>query len=411
MLVDYLQVITKNEFIKITIRMKNTKKEVGISRRSFVKITMAAAVSSQIYPVFGAQRKDDSKSRIIRIHDSNATKPWDYSANAPWNHTVEPGETGNPEKIKERYFDSINEDVVAGMLNRGLCELTDTESAANAWRILLPNLRTSDRVTIKMNMNNASFDENITTNRMDQTMPLVNVILKDLINILGLSEDRITLLDASRWFHPKKMKERCSFENVHWVDHTDNDRWDKNESVTFTNDEPKPGGDFWMPKAYTQTEHIINLCLMKAHNCGITGALKNHFGSIPSPGNLHEKMGERSYIADVCNTPSIRNKVRINIADALFANWHNNVWAPRPWKTFPEESPNSLLLGTDPVALDSVMLDHIIEEVNAQGENASQSLKDNLANHDFLQYAMDELSLGIHEHAPYKRIDYRAFSI
>lgn len=372
-----------------------------------MKVVAAATVSTQVYPVLATGREYGPTSRIVRVHDPNATKPWDYSANAPWNHTVEPDETSNTGKIKERYFDYINEDVVANMLDRGLRELTDTESAVDAWRILLPNLQRSDRITIKMNMNNASFDENITTNRMDQTMPLVNGILEDLVNDLGLSEEQITILDASRWFHPEKMKGRCRFKNVHWVDHTDNERWDKNEWVTFTKDAPEPGGEFWMPKAYTHSEHIINLCLMKSHNCGITGAMKNHFGSIPSPRNLHEEMGDRSYIADVCNTSSIRNKVRLNIADALFANWHNNVWAPRPWKTFPEESPNSLIMGIDPVALDSVMLDHIIEEIEAQGDNAPEWLKKNSVNHGFLQYAMDELGLGIHEHAPYNSIDYR----
>ena len=384
-------------------------KNNSFTRRDFVKISAVAAVSTQLYPVLAARRKAGPTSRIVRVHDPKATKTWDYSANAPWNHTVEPGENGSPGKIQERYFDYINEDVVAKMLDRGLRELTDAGSADDAWRILLPNLQRSDRITIKMNMNNASFDENITTNRMDQTMPLVNGILEDLVNDLGLSEERITILDASRWFHPEKMKGRCRFENVRWVDHTDKERWDNNESVTFTKDAPKPGGDFRMPKAYTHSEHIINLCLMKSHNCGITGAMKNHFGSIPSPKNLHEEMGERSYIADVCNTPSIRNKVRVNIADALFANWHNNVWAPRPWKTFPGESPNSLIMGTDPVALDSVMLDHIIEEIEAQGDNAPEWLQKNSKNHGFLKYAMDELGLGIHEHAPYNRIDYRTF--
>ena len=381
-----------------------------ISRRNFVKISAVAAVSARIYPVLAGNGKSTLKSRIVRVHDPGATRPWDYTANAPWDHTVEPGETGNPGKIKERYFDFINEDVVAKMLNRGLCELTATGSAADAWGRLLPDLQKSDSVTIKMNMNNASYDEKVTTNRMDQTIPLVNVMLDDLIVKLGLSEERITILDASRWFHPVIMKGRCRYKHVKWVDEMDKDRWDKNESVVFTKDEPSPGGDFWMPKAYTQADHIINLCLMKNHGCGITGAMKNHFGSIPSPRNLHDGMGDKSYIADVCNTPSIKNKVRVNIADALFANWHNNVWAPRPWKTFPQESPNSLLLGTDPVALDSVMLNHILEEIKVQGDNAPDWVKKNAQSHGFLQYAMDELGLGIHELAPYDRIDYRTVS-
>ena len=118
---------------------------------------------------------------------------------------------------------------------------------------------------------------------MDQTMPLVNTILEHLVNGLEIPEAQITLLDASRWFHPVIMKGRCRFPDVRWVDSTVKDRWDRNESVLFTKDEPFPGGDFWMPKAYTQSDHIINLCLMKNHGCGITGAMKNHFGSIPSP--------------------------------------------------------------------------------------------------------------------------------
>ena len=99
--------------------------------------------------------------------------------------------------------------------------------------------------------------------------------------------------------------------------------------------------------------------------------------------------------------------MRLNIADALFANWHNNVWAPRPWKTFPEPSPNSLIMSIDPVAMDSVMLDHITEEVKVQGNNAPAWVQDCLNHHYFLQYAMDFHKLGVFEHSPYKIIDYR----
>ena len=376
------------------------------TRCSFIKVSTAAIVSAPLNPVLSNPKSTSISSRIVRVHDSNATKLWDYSANVPWNHTVEPVD-GRPEKIKERYYDYINEEVIVSMLDRGLRELTNTESATGAWRMLLPNLSKDDTFAIKMNMNSASFDEKITTNQMDQTMPLVNAVLDDLVNKLDIPEEHITLLDASCWFHPVIMKGRCKFPKVIWVDSTANDLWDKNESVTFTRDDPAPGGNFWMPKAYTQSTHIINLCLMKNHSCGITGAMKNHFGSIPSPKCLHKELGDRSYLADVCNPPSIRNKVRLNIADALFANWHNNVWAPRPWKTFPEESPNYLLLGTDPVALDSVMLDHIIEEVEAQGDKASKRLRDSVTHHSFLEYAMNVHKLGIFEHKPYKRIDYR----
>jgi len=383
----------------------------NICRRTFLKVSSAALVSWPVIPFLSCGGKELIPNRIVRIHDPNATRPWDYSANAPWDHTVEPGDS-NPGKTAERYYDYINEDVVAGMLDRGLRELTSARSAGEAWRMLLPDLQSSAKISVKMNMNNASYDENVTTNRMDQTMPLVNAVLDDLVNSLGIAEEQITLLDASRWFHPVIMKGRCRFRNVQWVDSTVTDPWDRNESVFFTRDQPtldrnQRKGDFRMPKAYTQADHIINLCLMKNHGCGITGAMKNHFGSIPSPECLHEGLGDKSYLADLCNTPSIRNKVRINIADALFANWHNNVWAPRPWKTFSEESPNSLFLGTDPVALDSVMLDHITAEIQAQGDQAPEWVRECVTHNSFLEYAMTFHSLGIFEHKPYQRIDYR----
>ncbi len=385
---------------------------VNIKRRDFIRLSTAAAVASTL-PLTGrlqAQKQADSGVRVVRVHSSKATRPWDYSRNAPWNHTVEPGD-GRQGKIEERYYDYINEPEVFRMLERGLCELTGCGSSAEAWRSLLPGVCPGQKVTLKLNLNNASFDPAVTTNRMDQTIPLVNAVLAGLVDGIGLRPETITLLDASRWFHPQAMKARCSHSEVNWVDSGVKDRWDSAETVKFTRDQPQPGGDFRMPKAYTDADHILNLCLMKNHDCGITGAMKNHFGSIPTPQNLHDGLGDRTYIADLCNTPSIKNKVRLNIADALFANWHNNVWAPRPWKTFPEESPNSLLLSCDPVALDSVMLDHIAEEVRAQGDDAWQGTRDCLEHHTFLQHAMELHKLGVHEHKPYRRIQYLEYEI
>jgi len=378
-----------------------------IPRREAIRLG-TSALATAAFPVLGSPPELPRRSRVVRVHSSDATKPWDYSAYAPWDHTVEMTKT-QPGKIKERYFDYINNKAVTAMLHKGLRELSGERSPRSSWKSLLPGFNAKQKVTLKLNMNNASFDESITTNRMDQTMPLVNAILAGLIDDLGMDQRNVTLLDASRWLHPVIMKARCRYQGVRWVDSRSPDRWDPSESVVFTKDKPAPGGDFSMPRDYTGADHIINLCLMKNHGCGITGAMKSHFGSIPSPKWLHQGLGDKSYIADVCATPSIRNKVRLNIADALFANWHGNVWSPRPWNTFSEASPNSLLLSKDPVALDSVMLDHIIDEIATQGDAATSYVRDCVTHHAFLQYAMDHHRLGVFEHKPYERIDYAAF--
>src|SRR3990172_6981285 len=95
----------------------------------------------------------------------------------------------------------------------------------------------------------------------------------------------------TRWIHPLLLKSRCRFRNINWVDSRSSDLWDHSETVEFTIDKPvRPPGDkfpesvpFYLANAYTKTDHIVNLCLLKNHGCGITGAMKNHFGAIPPP--------------------------------------------------------------------------------------------------------------------------------
>jgi len=394
-------------------------KLLRMSRRNFLKNISYSVLASKFDLIEGSTPSNEKKSLIVRVHDATASRPWDYRRSQPWNHTAEPStleDMTNPKFRNDRYYDRIDEVVVASMLRRGLTELTGTKSTKDAWRYLLKNHKETDHVTIKINLNNSSYNEGITTNRMDQTVPLINAVISDLVENRFFTEKNITVADPSRWIHPLILKNRCRFRNVNWVDSRSPDLWDHSEAVEFAIDKPvRPAGTqfpenvpFHLANAYTKTDHIINLCLLKNHGCGITGAMKNHFGAIPppSPKYLHSGLGEKGYIADLCNANSIKTKVRINICDAIFANWHDNVWAPRPWKTFPEESPNSLFFGTDPVAFDSVLLQHITDEVNAQGTGAPEWVRKAIEQHQFLHHAMEYHRLGIHEHMPFKDINY-----
>jgi hypothetical protein len=403
----------------LTIPM--TKKYNKISRRDFIKQTLCVLIigaHQKFNP--GSIQAGTHQSVIVRVHDQRASKKWDYSLSAPWDHTSEPHtleEMRSQRFRQDRYYDFIDEDVVGNMFRRGLLEVTDTKRTEDAWRKILKNYKKYDKITLKINLNNASYDERITTNRLDQTAPLINSIIFDLVNSFNVPEETITVADPSRWIHPKILKERCPFKKVTWVDSRSSDLWDPAESVIFTKDKPlRPDianlpekVNFYLARVYTDAKHIINVCLMKNHGCGITGAMKNHFGAIPpfSPKFLHTGLGEKSYIADLCNTKSIREKVRLNVCDAVFANWHGNVWSPRPWMTFSENSPNSIFLGVDPVAFDSVLLQHIADEVVVQGENAPEWVRERIEKHQFLHYAMEYHNLGIHEHKPFNRISYR----
>ena len=394
------------------------------NRREFIKNASYAVYASRIPFVLDSDVDVNSDPIVVRVHDSNASKPWDYGKSKPWDHSIEPVSVSDMKNAKyrsDRYFDYINEDVVYSMFRRGLKEFAGTTSTREAWWKILPNYRKEDKITVKINLNNASYNELVTTNRLDQSVPLINAILRDLTENFSVPEKYITVADPSRWIHPEIIRGRCRFKEVAWVDSRSKNLWDPAETVIFTKDQPvrpdKPGFpesvNFHIANVYTKSDHIINVCLLKNHGCGITGAMKNHFGAIPplSPKYLHKGLGWKSYIADLCNTDSIKNKVRVNICDAVFANWHDNVWSPRPWKTFSEESPNSLFFGRDPVAFDSVLLQHVTDEVHAQGENAPAWVREAIRDHEFLQYAMDYHRLGIHEHKPFLKIKYRSIEM
>jgi uncharacterized protein (DUF362 family) len=93
---------------------------------------------------------------------------------------------------------------------------------------------------------------------------------------------------------------------------------------------------------------VINVPLLKDHGlAGVTLSMKNMYGVIDNPRNCHDG-GCNPAVADVNMLPTIRKKVRFIIGDATSACYHGGpmhkpeyVWQP-----------DSLIMGSDPVALD-----------------------------------------------------------
>ena len=109
-----------------------------------------------------------------------------------------------------------------------------------------------------------------------------------------------------------------------------------------------------LSKLLLDADVLISVPIMKSHNrCSITGALKNHLGSIPNAGNFHDNCC--AAIADLCALAPIKDKTRICIADALYSFYDAG----------PEFQPRTrfayfgVLAATDPVALDATMDDLI----------------------------------------------------
>jgi hypothetical protein len=159
-------------------------------------------------------------------------------------------------------------------------------------------------------------------------------------------------------------------------------------------------------------QHFISVPIMKRHDlAGVTGAFKNNFGTIASCKYFHENQWngrgamqktDGNPAVDIWLNPHVGAKTRLIVCDGIFAGWNWGNDPPTGWKSFGGRSPNCLLLGTDPVAMDSVVFDHVTESL-------PEKVKDYPPPNMLVD--AERLGLGVHESrtnpaAGYKNIDY-----
>jgi uncharacterized protein (DUF362 family) len=124
----------------------------------------------------------------------------------------------------------------------------------------------------------------------------------------------------------------------------------------------------------SEANKIVNLPCLKEHNAsGVTGCLKNlAYGSFNNVARTHvdPKTYTDPVIPVMCSVPPLRTKSVLHIMDGLRAVYHGGPFAWNPefvWEA------KTLLLGTDPVAIDRVELDTVEQK---RKEVAAPSLWD-----------------------------------
>ena len=122
--------------------------------------------------------------------------------------------------------------------------------------------------------------------------------------------------------------------------------------------------DVYFAKALTeQTTAVINLPVLKHHNmAGVTFALKNHYGSIKNPGDLHPDNCVEC--ADLNAAPAIREKERLIIGDALWGCYDGTAEISKPDCIYEQKA---IIVGRNPVATDLVARQMIDRKREEQG--------------------------------------------
>lgn len=142
-----------------------------------------------------------------------------------------------------------------------------------------------------------------------------------------------------------------------------------------------------IPQEYVNATYFINMPCLKTHNeGGITLSAKNHQGSIIEDGDaannqsaqyMHYSLpanstgyGKFRHTVDYLGHEHLGGKTLLNIVDGIWAgrNWEAIVekWQMAP---FNNDYPSSLFLSQDPVALESVCYDFLLEEYKNKPSN------------------------------------------
>ena len=274
---------------------------------------------------------------VVRIYDPTVAASYTFGAPYYW-----------------RTFDTTR---LGAMLDAGLMQIAGATTPEQAWKQILPGVSTSSRIVVKANMNNTARDWK--TSALN-TSPAMMIALAKSLNKVGVSNQNIIFLDCSRPI-PDEMKA---------------DIWAGAPGVQLVSG-PQPGsaavqqmpygGPYVIPQLVLDADFLISSHLMKKHDGGQTGAMKNFFG-MKADGKVTFAHGNPGWmdgpqIRGIITHPEIRKRLKLCINEAVLAA--NSPDTLDQWgfsDLFPDGRPSSLILSRNPFLQDVVGWDFVRAE-------------------------------------------------
>ena len=321
--------------------------------------------------------------------------------------------------------DNNSQTRVNDMLEGVIIALTNQKTIDKAWDELFRlfnykkgkgavSYKKGEKIAIKVNLN-----DNGGSNIIDATPQSVYALLHQLIDIMQVPQNNITVYDAQRrgisaiYDYMQPLYPEVNYQN--WGGFV--------PDVIHYSSEITDKGSMSLARAAYEADYMINMALMKRHSeptdkwrdsagqTGITSTGKNQFGSLEKVPPLHfsirdwssfRGMGTYNCIVDLMAHERIGGNTLVYIVDAMYVNPKDNGHAVR-FKRAPFNNgwTSSFLASNDQVAIESVVLDFIYSELPLPA-NADNFLHEaaNIGNPPSgIAYAGKKLvSLGVHEH-------------
>ncbi len=309
------------------------KDKHSFTRREFIKTTAAGATSVYLGPALAFGADSGTKSRVVNVRNAGLL---------------------NSE-------DQVHPQNARLTVDQALLLLTQKKDIKDAWTQIFPNLKEKDTISLKVNC----------VNRKCPTHPQITyAIAESMIDSLGMNPNNIIIWDRTTaelkksgyTINDTDKGIRCfgtvqSFSIPRWVINANQDEtggigYDKSQPIDVGNGETSH-----LSKILTQmSTYMINVPVLKDHGiAGITLSLKNHYGTIDNPHDLHDNYCD-PFISKINAVPQKKEKTKLIICDAALGVYDGGPLGAPQWKH------NSILASTDPVALDYIGL----QIINAQ---------------------------------------------
>ncbi len=243
------------------------------------------------------------------------------------------------------------------MLDTGVMRLSATTTVKNAWAKILPGVSQASKIVVKVNLNNTRGEwKSAALN----TSPAMMVALIRSLNRAGIQNGNITFLDCSKPF-PNEITNDILAQcpDVQCVG---------GAQVGSLATQAMPyGGSYVIPLVVMDADFLISCHLMKKHDGGHTGAVKNFFG-MKADGKVTFAHGNPSWFngnqcRDIITHPEIRKRLKLCINEAILAaNSPDTLDAYQFEDLFPDGRPSSLFLSRNPFLQDVVGWDFVRAE-------------------------------------------------
>jgi hypothetical protein len=327
-----------------------------MERRDFVRLLAAAPLLSQVKEQQQSpQDRQHPKLKIV----TNYKQEGHLGMPGPY-----PGKVVKVASAKcvDEATNAANADVVREMMERGICGLTGDSKPLDAWKKFI---EPKDIVGLKVNCGGHPFCVSayeIVGEVIKQVMaigvPPTNIYIYerfqnqlDEVNYAPHVPEGVTIVAAER---ANRYSDNNGYDPATYL-----------EADLFGEEDTRSS----MVKLVSQKlTKVINIPNMKDHGAaGATGCLKNiAYGSFSNVARTHSR--GKTYTLEVIGTLAsiepLRSRTVLQIMDGIRGVWHGGPFARTKKYVF---YPKQILFGTDPVAIDRLLLDIIDNERKQHG--------------------------------------------